>query len=86
MCEDIVQYTDSMCERERVVAFRVGGFASGLQCTSPAQPSDIALLQPYLAFALPVVALTVLEIVWEVSGDNVCDPPLISLYFSLMLW
>ncbi|GLD73485.1 ankyrin repeat and sterile alpha motif domain-containing protein 1B isoform X1 [Lates japonicus] len=29
---------------------------------------------PYLAFSLPVVALTVLEIVWEASGENVCDP------------
>lgn len=57
------------------VNFCVGGFASGLQCTSPSLPADIALLQPYLAFALPVVALAALEIVWEVSGENVCDPP-----------
>ena len=55
-------------------SFGVGVFASGLQCTSPSLPADIALLKPYLAIVLPVVALSVLEIVWEVSGDNVCDP------------
>lgn len=76
MCEDTAP-SHRVCEkREWVVAgvnFHVGGFASGLQCTLPSPPAAVALLQPYLAFALPVVALTVLEIVWEVSGDNVCD-------------
>lgn len=34
-----------------------------------------SLLQPYLASALPVVALAALVMVWEASGENVCDPP-----------
>lgn len=52
-------------------SFGVGVFASGLQCTSPSLPADITPLKPYWEIALPVVALSVLERVWEVSGDNV---------------
>lgn len=74
-----IKYKDAVlsctvCVRRVRCSFHVGGFASGLQCTSAALPVDIALLQPYLGFALPVVVLTMLVIVWEVSGENVCDP------------
>lgn len=61
----------SRCEKGGRCSFHVGGFASGLQCTSAALPAAITLSQPYLALALPIVALTVLVIVWEVSGGNV---------------
>ncbi len=67
-----------MCEKGASRVCVWVDFASGLQCTSPSLPTNIALPQPYLAFALPVVAThragDGVEIVWEVSGENVCDP------------
>lgn len=64
-----------MCEKGVSCSFHVGGFASGLQCTSSSLPADIShsriLIWPS---HFPVVAFTVPELVWEVSGENVCDP------------
>lgn len=39
----------SRCEKGGRCSFHVGGFASGLQCTSADLPADITLSQPYLA-------------------------------------
>lgn len=48
----------------------VGGSASGLQCTST---SPLTAGTPPLR-SLPFVRPAVPRIVWEVSGENVCDP------------
>jgi len=59
-------------KREWIVAganFCVGRFASGLQCTTPSLPAAL------VEVVLPVVSLTMQQqIVWEVSGENMCDP------------
>lgn len=58
----------------------VGGFASGLQCTSPSLPGDSALLAALFGISSRAVVLyrsragDGADAVWEVSGENVCDP------------